>query len=53
MVAVLRVTLKGEDHWEDLGADGRTTLTWILGKQGLGMWIGFIGLRIGTGGGLL
>jgi hypothetical protein len=33
--------------------DGRTTLRWILGKQGLGMWIGFIGLRIGTGGRLL
>jgi hypothetical protein len=30
-----------------------TTLRWILGKQGLEMWIGFIGLRIGTGGGLL
>jgi hypothetical protein len=40
-------------HWEDLGVDGRTTLRWISGKQGLGMWIGFIGLRIGTGGGLL
>jgi hypothetical protein len=28
-------------------------LRWILGEQVLGMWIGFIGLRIGTGGGLL
>jgi hypothetical protein len=25
----------------------------LRGKYGLGMWIGFIGLRIGTGGGLL
>jgi hypothetical protein len=33
--------------------NGKTTLRWIFGKQGLGMWIGFIGLRIGTGGGLL
>jgi hypothetical protein len=36
-----------------VGLDGRTTLRWIFGKYGLGMWIGFIGLRIGTGGGLL
>jgi hypothetical protein len=38
---------------EDLGVDGRTTSRWILGKWGLGMWIGFIWLRIGTGGGIL
>jgi hypothetical protein len=37
----------------DLGVDGRTTLRWLLGKLGLGMWIGFIWLRTGTGGGLL
>jgi hypothetical protein len=24
--------LKGGDHEEDLGVDGRTTLRWILGK---------------------
>jgi hypothetical protein len=23
--------LRGGDHWEDLGVDGRTTLGWILG----------------------
>jgi hypothetical protein len=28
-------------------------LKWISGKQGLGMWIGFIWLRIGIGGGFL
>jgi hypothetical protein len=33
-------------RWED-------NIRWILGKSGLGLWIGFIGLRIGTGGGLL
>jgi hypothetical protein len=33
--------------------DGRTASRCILGKWGLRMWIGFIGLRIGTGGGLL
>jgi hypothetical protein len=44
---------KGGDHWKDLGVDGRITLRWILGKYGLGMWIEFIWLRIGTGGELL
>jgi hypothetical protein len=45
--------LKGGDHQEDLGVDRRTTLRWILGNYGLGVWIGFIGLRTGTGGRLL
>jgi hypothetical protein len=43
-------SLKGGNHCKDLGIDGRITLRWILGKQGLGMCIGFIWLRIGTGG---
>jgi hypothetical protein len=42
-------SLKGRDPLEDLGADGRTVLRWFLRKGALGMWIGFIGLRIGTG----
>jgi hypothetical protein len=46
-------SLKGGDHWEDLGVDGRITLRWILGKYGLGMWIGFIWLGIGTVGELM
>jgi hypothetical protein len=25
-------SLKGGDHWEDLGVDGRITLRWMLGK---------------------
>jgi hypothetical protein len=45
--------LKEGDHLEDLGVDGRKTLRWILGKLGLGMWIGFIWLGIGIHGGLL
>jgi hypothetical protein len=44
---------EGRRPREDLGIDGRITLIWVLGKQGLGMWIGFIWLRIGTCGGLL
>jgi hypothetical protein len=44
---------KGGDHWEDLGIDGMITIRWILRKSGLGMWIGFIWLRIGIRGGLL
>jgi hypothetical protein len=26
--------MKGRDHDEDLGVDGKITLEWILGKQG-------------------
>jgi hypothetical protein len=43
--------LKGRDHSKDLHADGRIILQWILGKEGWKVWIGFIWLRIGTGGG--
>jgi hypothetical protein len=45
-------SLKGRDHSEDLGADGRIILKCVLGKEGWRVWIGFIWLRIGTGGGL-
>jgi hypothetical protein len=45
--------LKGGDHMEDLGIDGRIILEWILGKYSEKVWAGFIWLRIGTGGGLL
>jgi len=44
--------LKGRDHSEDLGVDGRKILERILGKLGGGFdW--FIWLVIGTNGGLL
>jgi hypothetical protein len=38
--------LKGRDHLEDLGVDGKITLKltlgWILGKQSGKMWTGCI-----------
>jgi hypothetical protein len=45
--------LKGRNHWEDLGVDGRITLIWTLGIQGLMGRTGFSWLRIGSSGGLL
>jgi len=45
--------LKGRDHSEDLGVDGRITLEWALGKQGGKLWTACICFRIGTSGGLL
>jgi hypothetical protein len=46
-------SLKGRDHLEDVGIDGRIILQRILGKQGGKLWIGCIWLRTGTSGGLL
>jgi hypothetical protein len=45
--------LKEGYHAEDLGEDGRIISKQILGKQGWNAWIGFIWLRIRTGGGIL
>jgi hypothetical protein len=45
--------LKGGDYPKDVGVDGRMILKGIFGKRGWRVWIGFIGLRIWTGGGLL
>jgi hypothetical protein len=44
--------LKGRDHSEDLGVDGRIILEWILEKQGEQL-SGCSWLRTGTNGGLL
>jgi len=42
--------LKGRDHLDDLGIDGKATLEWILGKWGEKVQTGYIWLRIGASG---
>jgi hypothetical protein len=46
-------SLKGKDHSEELGVDGRIILQSVLEKKGGKVWNGFIWLRIGTSSGLL
>jgi hypothetical protein len=43
----------GRDHCEDLGVDGRVTLSWTLGRQGSIGRTGFCWLRIGSSGELV
>jgi len=43
--------MKGRDHSEDLGTEGRTSEL-IVGKYGGKVWTGYICLRIVTSGGL-
>jgi hypothetical protein len=45
--------LKGREDSEDLGADDKIIIEWILGKEGQKMWMGCIWFRIGTSGGTL
>jgi len=45
--------VKGRDHSEYLGVDGKIMLEWILEKLGGKMWTGLIWLRILTNGWLL
>jgi hypothetical protein len=45
--------LKGREHSEELGVDGKTISERILEKHGGKVWTGFIWLRIGTSGELL
>jgi hypothetical protein len=44
---------EGKNHWGDPGVDGRVILGWIFRKWDVGVWIGLVWLRIGTGGGQL
>jgi hypothetical protein len=50
---ILVESLKGRDHSEDLGVNGRIISKWILGNPGKRIWTGFIWLGIGTGVGLV
>jgi hypothetical protein len=45
--------LKGRDHSEELGIDGKIILEWILEEESEKVWTGFSWLRIETSGGLL
>jgi hypothetical protein len=45
--------LKGRNHSEDLGIDGRIILELILGENSRKVWTGFIWLRTRTSGRLL
>jgi len=42
--------LRGRDNLKDPGIDGRVILRWIFRKWDVGVWTGYIWLRIGTDG---
>lgn len=48
-----RILVGEHEDLGDLGVDGRTMLNWIVLKYVGNVWIGFIWLMIGIGGGLL
>ena len=50
---ILVVKPEGKNHLGDPGVDGRIILRWIFWKYDVGVWTGWIWLRIGTGGGRL
>jgi hypothetical protein len=45
--------LKGRDHSEDVGVDGKRILEWILGTWGGRLWSGFVWHRIVSSGAIL
>jgi hypothetical protein len=45
--------MKGKITWDNLEGDGRIILKWILMKEVVGMWSGFVWLRTGYSGGHL
>jgi hypothetical protein len=49
---ILIVNLKGKDHSEDLGVDGRIILETISENLVGKVWTGFIWHRVGTSDGL-
>lgn len=47
-IKFLLVSLKGRNHLQELGIDGRMMIKWIRGKYGLEVWIRSILVRIVT-----
>jgi hypothetical protein len=47
---ILSEHLKGRDHLENIGIDGRIILKWILRKEDETAWTEFIWCRAGTSG---
>jgi hypothetical protein len=43
--------LSERDHLEDPGVDGSVALRWIFKKLDVGLWTGWIWLKMWTGGG--
>jgi hypothetical protein len=52
-ICTILVGLKGRDHFEDLGIDGKAVFKWRLRKWGCKWWIGLIWFKVGSGYGLL
>jgi hypothetical protein len=46
-ISTILVGLKGRDHLEDLGIDGKAVFKFRLRKWGCKWWIGLIWFRVG------
>ena len=49
-ILVLVTVWPANEHLGDPGVDGRTILRWIFRKWDVGVWTGWSGVRIWTGG---